>query len=131
MAYLRDPRVDSYLDQLPEWQRKLGEQLRHLIHAADPEVAETIKRRVQPYFVLEGTICALLATKDHVNLFLYDGGIVPDPDGLITGGHDNKTARTISFYEGDRIKRRPLMAMLRQIITNNRAGGWRKLKSVR
>jgi hypothetical protein len=28
---------------------------------------------VQPYFVLEGNICALLATKDHVNVFLYDG----------------------------------------------------------
>ena len=28
------------------------------------------------------------AAKDHVNLFLYDGGIVPDPEGIITGGHD-------------------------------------------
>jgi hypothetical protein len=128
---LKDPRVDTYLDRLPEWQRKLGEQLRQLVHAADPEVAEAIKRSVQPYFVLEGNICALLATKDHLNLFLYDGGIVQDPDGLITGGHDNQTARTISFYQGDKIKKRPLMAMLRQIIVNNRAGGWRKLKSAR
>jgi hypothetical protein len=131
VAHVRDPRVDSYLERLPPWQRKLGEQLRELIHAADPEVAETIKRSVQPYFVLNGTICALLTTKDHLNLFLYDGGIVPDPHHLITGGHDNKTARTISFYEGDAIKKRPLMAMLRQIIANNRAGGWRKIKAKR
>jgi hypothetical protein len=122
--------VDAYLGHLPEWQRKLGEQLRQLVHAADPEVAETIKRRVQPYFVLDGTVCALLATKDHLNLFLYDGGIVPDPHGLITSGHDNKTARTIAFYKGEPIKRRPLTAMLRQIIANHRAGGWRKIKSV-
>jgi hypothetical protein len=40
---------------------------------------ETIKRRDRPYFVLHGNVCALLATKDHVNLLLYDGGIVPDP----------------------------------------------------
>ena len=33
--------------------------------------------RVQPYFVLKGNVCALLATKDHVNLFVYDGAIVP------------------------------------------------------
>ena len=26
---------------------------------------------MQPYFVLEGNVCALLAAKDHVNLFLY------------------------------------------------------------
>ena len=129
MAYLKDPRVDAYLAQLPEWQRELGEQLRQLIHAVDPEIAETIKRRVQPYFVLEGTLCALLGTKDHLNLFLYDGGLVPDPAGLITGGHDNETARTISFYRGDKLTKRPLLAMLRQIIANNRAGGWRKLKA--
>jgi len=29
------------------------------VHAADPEVEETIKRSVQPYFVLRGNICAL------------------------------------------------------------------------
>ena len=48
-------------------------------------------------------MCALLATKDHVNVFLYDGAIVPDPDGIITGGHDNKTARTMAVYEGETI----------------------------
>jgi hypothetical protein len=42
------------------------------------------------------------AAKDHVNLFLYDGGIVPDPDGIITGGHDNKAAGTISCVSGRR-----------------------------
>jgi hypothetical protein len=127
-AYERDPRVDDYLDALPEWQRQLCQQLRDLIHAADPEIQETIKRRVQPYFVLDGNVCALLATKDHVNLFLYDGAIVPDPEGIITSGHDNKTARMISFYEGHTINSSALTTMLRQIVKNNRAGGWRKLK---
>ena len=74
-------------------------------------------------------MCALLATKDHVNLFLYDGGIVPDPHGLITAGHENKTARTIAFYRGDPIDAPALSVMLRQIIANNRAGGWRRLKT--
>ena len=54
------------------------------MHAADPEIRETIKRTVQPYFVLDGNVCALLAARDHVNVFLYDGAIVPDPDGIIT-----------------------------------------------
>jgi hypothetical protein len=123
-----DPRVDAYIDALPPWQRELCRQLRRLIHACDPEMAETIKRTVQPYFVLEGNVCALLAAKDHVNLFLYDGAIVPDPEGIITAGHENKTARQIAFREGDPIPVAPLTAMLRQIIANNRAGGWRKLK---
>ena len=124
----RDPRVDEYIDRLPEWQQKTCRELRELIHASDPDVVETIKRRVQPYFVLDGNVCALLAAKDHVNLFLYDGAIVPDPEGIITGGHGNKAARTVAFWQGDPIKRRALTAMLKQIIANNRAGGWRKIK---
>ncbi len=127
----RDPRVDRYVAGLPEWQHRLCEQLRELIHAADPEISETVKRKVLPYFVLEGNVCALLAAKDHVNLFLYDGAIVPDPDGIITSGHDNKTARMIAFYEGDPVPVPALTTMLRQIADNNRAGGWRKLKAQR
>jgi hypothetical protein len=128
-AYERDPRVDDYIARLPGWQQDICRQLRDLIHAADPEVVETIKRRVQPYFVLEGNVCALLAAKDHINLFLYDGAIVPDPESIITAGHSNKTARTISFREGETINARALTAMLKQIVANNRAGGWRKLKA--
>jgi hypothetical protein len=125
--YVRDPRVDAYIDALPPWQQQLCGQLRDIVHAADAEITETIKRTVQPYFVLQGNICALLAAKDHVNLFLYDGGIVPDPENLITAGHGNKTARTIGFHEGDPVNVPALTTMLRQIAENNRAGGWRRL----
>ncbi len=125
---MRDPRVDAYLDALPAWQRDICQEVRELVHAVDPQVTETIKRTVQPYFVLDGNICALLATRDHVNVFLYDGAIVPDPDGIITAGHDNATARTVAVYQGGTVPARPLSAMFRQIIANNRAGGWRALK---
>ena len=129
MTYERDQRIDDYIARLPDWQQDICRQVRDLIHAADPEVVETVKRTVQPYFVVQGNVCALLAAKDHVNVFLYDGGIVPDPEGIITGGHANTTARTISFRQGDSINSRALTAMLKQIIANNRAGGWRKLKA--
>ncbi len=98
---------------------------------ADPAVEETTKRRVQPYFVLEGNICALLAAKDHVNVFLYDGGIVPDPEGIITAGHDNQTARTVAIREGESINESALTTMFAQIVADNRAGGWRKIKAAR
>lgn len=128
MSYEADPRVDAYIDALPAWQQDICREVRELVHAADPEVVETIKRTVRPYFVLDGNICALLAAKAHVNVFLYDGAIVADPDGIITAGHDNKTARTVSVREGEKVPAAPLLAMFRQIIANNRAGGWRKLK---
>jgi len=128
MRETADPRVDSYIDALPQWQQDICEQVRELVHSADPQVVETIKRTVQPYFVLEGNICALLAAKNHVNVFLYDGGIVPDPEGIITAGHHNKTARTIVCREGEKINAAALVAMFKQIIANNRAGGWRTIK---
>ncbi len=129
MAGDRDPRVDEYIDALPDWQREVCREVRELVHAVDDELAETIKRTRQPYFVLEGNVCALLATKDHVNVFLYDGAIVPDPAGIITAGHDNQTARTMAVYEGETINVAAFKAMIAQIIANNRAGGWRKLKA--
>ena len=128
MTWTPDPRVDTYIEALPDWQQAICRQVRELVHAADPEVTETIKRTIQPYFVLQGNICALLAARDHVNVFLYDGGIVPDPEGIITAGHDNKTARTVAFRQGEPVNADALLEMFRQIIANNRAGGWRKLK---
>ena len=128
MDYRKDPRVDAYIDGLPAWQADICRQVRDLVHSADPDVQETIKRTVQPYFVLDGNICAFLTAKDHLNVFLYDGAIVPDPEGIITAGHDNQTARTVSFRVGETVNEGALLAMFRQIIANNRAGGWRALK---
>ena len=131
MAYAPDPRVDAYIEGLPDWQQAVCREVRQLVHAADRHVVETIKRTKLPFFVLQGNVCALFAAKDHVNVFLYDGAIVPDPEGIITGGHTNKTARTVAVYQGERINRRALKAMVKHIIANNRAGGWRKLKQKR
>jgi|ERR1039457_493286 hypothetical protein len=128
MTYTADPRVGAYINALPDWQQAICREVRDLVHAADLEVTETIKRTKLPYFVLQGNICALLAAKDHVNVFLYDGAIVPDPEGIITAGHDNKTARTVAFRRGETVNAAALSAMFKQIIANNRAGGWRKLK---
>ncbi len=130
MTYTIDPRVDAYIDALPDWQAAICREVRELVHAADPQVVETIKRRDRPYFVLKGNICALLATKDHVNVFLYDGGIVPDPEGIITGGLDNQTARTVALFQGKPINAAALATIFRHIIADNRAGGWRQIKAI-
>jgi hypothetical protein len=131
MDYSKDPRVDAYIAPLPAWQQDVCQRLRDIAHAAHPDVQETIKRTVQPYFVLDGNVCALLAAKDHVNLFVYDGAIVDDPHGLVNAGHANSTARTIAFYEGDPVNTPALLEFLRHIVANNQAGGWRKLKAQR
>ncbi|MFL5700973.1 MAG: DUF1801 domain-containing protein [Ktedonobacteraceae bacterium] len=129
-AYHTDPRVDEYMNSLPVWQQDICRQVRDLVHAADPEVTETIKRTRQPYFTLNGNICALLAAKDHVNIFIYDP-IAPDPEGIINQGHDNQTARSIQVHLGESINQQALLNLFQEVIKNNRAGGWRKLQSNR
>jgi hypothetical protein len=124
----RDPRVDAYIANLPDWQGAICRQVRDLVHAADPEVEETIKRTVQPYFVLNGNIAALLAAKDHVTVFLYDGGLTPDPEGVIDGGHGNETGRFITIRRDQPINSAAMSAIFRHIAATNRAGGWRKIK---
>jgi hypothetical protein len=124
------PGVDAYIDALPAWQQELCTELRDIIWEADPEIEETIKRSVQPYFVLDGNVCAFLATKSHLNLFLYDP-TVPDPDGIINQGHRNATARAIQMYRGGSVDKTSLIALLRAIVANNRAGGWRRLDKTR
>jgi hypothetical protein len=128
MSYVKDARVDTYIDVLPPWQQAICHAVRDLVHAADPEVVETIKRTIQPYFVLEGNVAALLAARDHITVFLYDGGLAPDPDGIITGGRGNETGRMIAIREGEPINGSALLAIFRAIIADNRAGGWRTLK---
>ena len=128
MSY--DPRVDDYIAELPGWQQAICRAVREIAHEADADIEETIKRSVQPYFVLDGNVCALLATKDHVNVFIYDP-TVPDPHGIINQGHGNATAKAVQIYASDPIDRTAMKAMFRAVIANNRAGGWRTLSGAR
>ena len=123
-SYFTDNRVDDYIDSLPGWQRAFAQQVRDIAHEAAPDVAETIKRSVLPYFVLDGNICAFMGTKDHLNVLIYDP-IAPDPQKIINQGHGNKTARTIQIYEGETLNKEALLALFKAVIANNRAGGWR------
>ncbi len=122
-----DKRIDKYIQSLPQWQQVICNKVRNLIHQADPEVTETIKRTKQPYFTLNGNIAALLAAKDHVNIFIYDP-IAPDPQSIINQGHGNLTARAIQLHQDEPINEQALLNLFKAVIANNRAGGWRKLK---
>jgi len=128
MPYQKDTRIDTYIKALPDWQQTICKQVRDTVHAADPQVEETIKRTKLPYFVLNGNVCALQATKDHINIFIYDP-IAPDPQGIINQGQSNTTARGIQVYEQDELNEKAFLNLCKVIIVHNKAGGWRKLQA--
>lgn len=124
----RDKRIDEYIETLPVWQQEICRHVRKLVHLADPEIVETIKRTNRPYFTLNGNICALLGAKDHVNIFIYDP-IAPDPEHIINQGQNNLTARAIQIYEGQILNEKAFVQLIKTIVSNNRKGGWRKLRN--
>ncbi len=121
------PEVDNYISSLPHWQQVICQKVRDLIHQADPNIVEEIKFKNRPYFTMQGNVCALLAAKDHVNVFIYDP-IAPDPSGIINQGQDNATARSIQLYESDELDEKAFVELIKTVAANNRKGGWRKLK---
>ena len=120
--------VDAYIQALPDWQRDICVAIRNLIHEAEPEIAEEIKFTDRPYFTLQGNVCALQATKDHVNVFIYDP-IAPDPHGIINQGMENATARSIQIYKDQTLDGDAFKELIAAVVRNNRAGGWRKVKN--
>lgn len=122
-----DSRVDHFIIELPDWQRDVCSKVRELIHEAEPQIQETIKRGNRPYFVLNGNICALQAAKDHINVFIYDP-VAPDPEHIINQGHGNATARSIQIFQNQLINEEAFKNLIQAVVNNNRAGGWRKLK---
>lgn len=118
--------VDRFIAALPPWHGEVCARVRELIHRGDPDIDEVIKRGDRPYFVLAGNVAALQSTKDHVNVFIYDP-IAPDPEGLINQGQQNRTARGIQIYPGHELNEQAFVDLIRAVVANNRAGGWRKL----
>ena len=110
MSQLPDPRIDAYIATLPAWQQEYARKVRELMHTADPEVQETIKRTNRPYFVLNGNICSLVGTKDHLNVFIYDP-IALDPMGIINQGQGNATARALQIHQYDQLNELALLEL--------------------
>lgn len=119
-------KVDDYINSLIDWQQQICSKARKLIHQAEPNIKEEIKFTNRPYFTYKGNVCALLAVKDHVNIFIYDP-IASDPNGIINQGHQNRTARSIQVHKDNFPDEKAFINLIREIVSNNEKGGWRKL----
>jgi len=60
----RDPRVDAYIAKAAEFARPILTYLRRTVHAACPQVTETIKWGM-PHFEHHGILCHMAAFKRH------------------------------------------------------------------
>ena len=60
----RDPRVDAYIAKATDFAKPILEEIRARVHAACPDVEETIKWST-PAFDYKGPLCGMAAFKQH------------------------------------------------------------------
>jgi hypothetical protein len=120
-------KVEAYINSLAGWQQQICRKARELIHQAEPNIREEIKFTHRPYFTYKGNVCALLAAKNHVNIFIYDP-IAPDPSGIINQGHKNQTARSIQVVKDSFPEEDAFIELIKAVVSNNEKGGWRAFR---
>ena len=74
----RDPRVDAYIAKSAEFARPILTHIREVVHAAAPEIEETMKWSM-PFFDYKGTVCNMAAFKEHCSFGFWKASLLfPD-----------------------------------------------------
>jgi uncharacterized protein YdeI (YjbR/CyaY-like superfamily) len=79
----RDDRVDAYIAKAAEFARPILTSLRETVHAACPEVKETIKWSF-PNFEYKGLLCSMAAFKEHCAFGFWKGSLIVEKGGAAT-----------------------------------------------
>jgi uncharacterized protein YdeI (YjbR/CyaY-like superfamily) len=71
----QDPRVDAYIAQAADFAKPVLNRIRKLVHAACPDVTETIKWS-SPFYEHKGILLATPAFKKHCALIFWKSGLI-------------------------------------------------------
>lgn len=71
----RDARVDAYIDKSADFAKPILNHLRKLVHAACPDVEETMKWSF-PHFDYKGILCSMAAFKAHCTFGFWKGSLL-------------------------------------------------------
>jgi uncharacterized protein YdeI (YjbR/CyaY-like superfamily) len=71
----KDPRFDDYISDAADFAKPILKHLRKLVHAACPQVEETMKWS-SPFFMYKGMLCHMAAFKNHCAFGFWKGSLV-------------------------------------------------------
>jgi Uncharacterized protein conserved in bacteria len=117
-----DPRIDAYIAKQQEFAKPILTHIREVVHAACPEVEETMKWSV-PHFDYKGQMmCAMAAFKEHATFGFWKGKLI---DGV--GANSNNGGEAMGNMGRltsvkDLPSKRELTAMIRQAMRLNDEG---------
>ena len=115
--------IDAYITKQPAWQREILTRLREVIHAADPEIKETVKWGA-PTFEDHGIVAWMFTAKEWVHFSFTQGALLDPTHGMFEEGRESasKAKRTIKFREGQDMPLDILEELVKEAVANNRAG---------
>jgi hypothetical protein len=70
-----DPRIDAYIAQSPDFAQPILANLRAAVHAACPDVQETMKWSC-PHFEYKGLLCGMASFKAHCKLNFWKAALM-------------------------------------------------------
>ena len=73
----KDNRVDAYISKSADFAKPILNHLRKLVHAACPQVEETIKWGM-PYFDYKGMMCNMASFKNHCAFGFWKAALMKD-----------------------------------------------------
>lgn len=117
--------IDAKIAGLGDWRGDTLAKLRAMIHAADPEVEETVKWQKPtnpagvPVWVHAGILCTGETYKDKVKLTSAKGAALADPKRLFNSSLDGNMRRAIDLFEGDSIDQAAFTALVRAAVAAN------------
>ncbi len=85
-----DPRIDAYIAKSAEFAQPILVHLRAVVHAACPDVEETMKWSV-PHFQYEGMLCSMAAFKAHCAFGFWKASLILEQG-------DNKTEEAMGQF---------------------------------
>lgn len=117
--------IDAKIAGLGDWRGATLAKLRALIHAADPDVDETVKWQKPsnpagvPVWGHAGILCTGETYRDKVKLTFARGAALADPETLFNSSLDGNTRRAIDLFEGDAIDEEAFKALIRAAVEAN------------
>jgi uncharacterized protein YdeI (YjbR/CyaY-like superfamily) len=79
----KDARIDAYIEKSAEFAKPVLLHLRKLVHAACPQVEETMKWSF-PHFDYKGMLCSMASFKQHCAFGFWKERVMADPHQLFS-----------------------------------------------
>ena len=111
--------IDAKIAALGDWRGATLARVRALIHAADPDVVETVKWRGVPVWEHAGILCTGEVYKTYLKLTFARGAALDDPSGLFNASLEGNARRAIDIPDGAALDEAAFKALIRSAVALN------------